>query len=325
MGRKRKSNKHLPLRMHQDPKSKTYYFIAYNGKWHNLGKVFSKAMAEYGRLADPDKPCRTFGELLDRYMIEVAPTKSDSSYKCNISESKVIRAALGHIPIDDLTTRNIYQYLDARKKTPVSANRELALMSHMYKKAIRWGYTEHNPCIRVERYKETPRDRYIENWEYRAFRKFAGPFIGAYMDFKLLTGLRKGDILRIKLGQIKDDGIHVHIHKTKKDIVIEWTPTLREAYRNIRQIKRPINGLYLFTTRKGQPYSDSGFSSIWQRKMRAALKAEVIKERFRDHDLRGKTGSDTNLQHAVELLGHADKKVTEDYYRRQTPKVKPLW
>jgi integrase len=143
------------------------------------------------------------------------------------------------------------------------------------------------------------------------------------MDFKLLTGLRKGEFLRIKLNQIKDDGIHVHIHKSKKDIVIEWSPKLHEAYRNTRQLKRPINGLYLFTTRKGQPYTDSGFSSIWQRKMKAALKAEVIKERFRDHDLRGKTGSDTDLQHASELLAHSDKKITEQHYRRQAAKVKP--
>ena len=150
----------------------------------------------------------------------------------------------------------------------MSANRELALLSHMFKKAIRWGYTEHNPCLKVERFQEISRSRYIENWEYVAFRKFAGPLVAAYMDFKLLTGLRKGDILKIKLNQIKDDGIHIHINKTKKDVVIEWTPTLKEAYRNIRKIKRPINGLYLFSTRTGQPYSDSGFASIWQRKMR---------------------------------------------------------
>jgi len=324
MGRKRKSNSHLPVRMYIDPKSKTYYFVDYNGKYHNLGRVFGQAMAEYGKLADPEGPCRTIGELLDRYLVEVAPTKSDNSYKANIRESKVIRAALGHIAIEDLRTRNVYQYLDARKATPVSANRELALLSHMYKKAIRWGYTEHNPCLRVERFKETPRERYIENWEYVAFRDYAGPFISAYMDFKLLTGLRKGDILRIKLNQIQDDGIHVRISKSKKDMVIEWTPTLHEAYRNVRQIKRPVNGLYLFTTRKGQPYTDSGFSSIWQRKMKAAFEAGVIKERFRDHDLRGKTGSDTDLQHAVELLGHADEKTTKQHYRRKEQKVKPL-
>lgn len=322
MGRQRKTDKHLPKRMYL--KSGSYYFVDYQNKWHNLGRVYIKAMAEYGQLTDPDKPCKTISELLDRYLLEVSPLKAEATYRANISASKYIRAALGHIHINQLTPKLIYQYIDARKKTPVSANRELALLSHMYKYAIFWSYTEVNPCIKLMRYKETPRKRYIEDWEYLAFRKFAGPLVAAYMDFKLLTGQRKCDILRIKLSHIQDDGIHIHISKSKKAILIEWSNLLREAVRNIRQLARPVTGMYLFTTRKGQPYSDSGFSSIWQRKMRKAIKDGIINERFRDHDIRAKTGSDTDLQHASELLAHADKKITERHYRRKEQKVRPL-
>ena len=323
MGRQRKTDKHLPKRMYL--RSGGYYFVDYLNKWHNLGRIYSKAMAEYGQLTDPDKPCKTISELLDRYLLEVAPLKAEATYKANISASKYIRAALGHIHINQLTPKLIYQYTDARKKTPVSANRELALLSHMYKKAIRWGYTDTNPCYRVEKFKEVPRDRYIEDWEYLAFREFAGPLVSAYMDFKLLTGLRKCDILRIRLSDIKEDGIHVHVSKSNKALIIEWSGSLREAFRNIRKLDRPVKGMYLFTTRKGQPYSDSGFSSIWQRKMRKAIKEGIIKERFRDHDIRAKTGSDSkDLQHASELLAHADKKITDRYYRRKEQKVSPL-
>ena len=323
MGRSRKTDKHLPKRMYL--KSGGYYFVDCLNKWHNLGRIYSKAMAEYGQLTGPDSICKTISELLDRYLLEVAPLKAESSYKANISASKYIRAALGGIHIEQLTPQLIYQYTNARKKTPVSANRELALLSHMYKYAIFWGYTKTNPCIKLMRYKETPRDRYIENWEYMAFREFAGPLVGTYMDFKLLTGLRKCDILRIKLNHIQDDGIHIHISKSKKAILIEWSDLLREAVRNIRKLGRPVKGMYLFTTRKGQPYSDSGFSSIWQRKMRKAIKEGIINERFRDHDIRAKTGSDSkNLQQASELLGHADKKITERHYRRREQKVSPL-
>ena len=323
MGRQRKTDKHLPQRMYL--KSGGYYFVDYMNKWHNLGRIYSKAMAEYGQLTGPDKPCKTISDLLDRYLLEVAPLKAEATYKANISASKYIRAALGDIHIEQLTPQLIYQYTDARKKTPVSANRELALLSHMYKYAIRWGYTGVNPCIRLMRFKETPRARYIEDWEFYAFRDFAGPLIGAYMDFKLLTGLRKCDILRIKRNHIQDEGIHIHISKSKKAILIEWSDLLAEAVKNIQRLDRPVAGMYLFTTRKGQPYSDSGFSSIWQRKMRKAIKEGVIKERFRDHDIRAKAGSDSiNLQQASELLGHADKKTTERHYRRREQKVRPL-
>ncbi len=322
MGRKRKTDRHLPERMYL--KSGSYYFVDYSNRWNNLGRNYAKAMAQYGRLSDPDKPCKTISDLLDRYLLEVAPNKAENTYKANLREAKYIRAALGEIEIETLRPKLVYQYLDARRKTPVSANRELALLSHMYKKAIKWGYTEYNPCIKLERFKEKPRDRYIENWEYVAFREFAGSFISAYMDFKYVTGLRGGDILRIKTNQIQDDGIHVHVSKSKKPIIIEWNDLLRQTVKNIRKLERPISGMYLFTTRKGQPYSDSGFSSIWQRKMRKALDEGVIKERFRSHDIRGKTGSDTDLQHASKLLAHSDEKVTRVYYQRKAQKVKPL-
>ena len=161
--------------------------------------------------------------------------------------------------------------------------------------------------------------------EYEAFRNFAGPLFAAYRDFRLLTGLRRCNILRIKRNHIQDDGIHIHISKSKKAILIEWSNLLKEAVRNIRQLDRPVTGMHLFTTRKGQPYSDGGFLSIWQRKMRKAIKDGIIKERFWDHDIRAKTGSDSiNLQQASELLAHADKKITERYYRRKEQKVRPL-
>lgn len=43
-----------------------------------------------------------------------------------------------------------------------------------------------------------------------------------------------------------------------------------------------------------------------------------IIERFTEHDLRGKVGSDAeSLERARQLLGHADSKITERVYRRK--------
>jgi integrase len=82
--------------------------------------------------------------------------------------------------------------------------------------------------------------------------------------------------------------------------------------------------MQLFCTRRGQPYTVDGFNSIWQRKMKKALEQGILTERFTDHDIRAKTGSDTNEAHAVELLAHDDAKTTKRHYRRKTPVVTPL-
>jgi len=326
MGQKRKHDKHLPQRMYL--RSGSYYFVDHKGKWHNLGKVYVKAMAQYAQITDPDKICRTIGDLLDRYLIEIAPTKSERTLKDNMSEAKKLREALGHIQIDQLTTQLVYQYLDARgKKAPVRANREMSLLSSCYTKAIRWGYTTENPCKGVEKHKEKPRNRYVENWEYLAFRGFADPLIASLMDFIYLTGLRISDVVKIKLTDLKDDGIHVQPGKTQnttgKKLIIEWTPLLSEAVQNIRNLKRPVTGLYLFVTRRGQPYSYSGIVSIWGRQMDKAVEQNIIKERFNRHDLRAKAASDTDSQHAKQLLGHSSEKITAGY-RRKDEKVRPI-
>jgi integrase len=196
----------------------------------------------------------------------------------------------------------------------------------MFKKAVRWGDLHHsqNPYVGIERFKEAPRDRYIEDWEYQAFRKHAGDLIAAYMDFKYLTGLRQGDLLQLRLDQLKEDGIHLTVGKTGKHIIISWTDALHDAVGAIRGLRRPVRGLFLFCNRKGQPYTGNGFRSLWQRRMRSALATGLLKERFREHDIRAKAASDVDRAHATELMAHLDAKTTAKHYRRKPEIVRPL-
>lgn len=57
--------------------------------------------------------------------------------------------------------------------------------------------------------------------------------VRAYIKLKLLTGLRRSDLLRLTVTDIKHDGIHVQPHKTAKStgkkLIFEWTPALRQA------------------------------------------------------------------------------------------------
>lgn len=326
MGRRRIHDRHLPERMHL--RGPSYYFIQYgSNRWINLGRDYVQAMAEYAELTSRDTPCRTIGDLIDRYLREIAPKKAPRTYQGNIQEAKRLRACFGSTPIASVTTQHIYQYLDERGKTaPVRANREIALLSHMFTKAERWGQINHsqNPCVRIERLPEHPRDRYIEDAEFVAFREHAGPLIAAYMDVKYLTGLRQADLLSIRLDQLKEDGIHLKVSKNGKRIIIAWNEPLRAAVQRARSLPRPVRGLFLFCNRRGQPYTGSGFRSNWHRQMRSALKNGVLQERFREHDIRAKSASDTSRDQASELLAHLDARTTQKYYRRKPEIVRPL-
>jgi len=66
--------------------------------------------------------------------------------------------------------------------------------------------------------------------------------------------------------------------------------------------------------------SKSGFRASWRL---VVARAKLSNIRF--HDLRRKAGSDADdLDHAQELLGHADAKVTRKHYRAKPVAVQPI-
>jgi integrase len=151
----------------------------------------------------------------------------------------------------------------------------------------------------------------------------------------MLIGLRRGDLLRLRMADITDSGIKVTPRKTAGTTGItrtfEWSPELRAAV-DMAKAARPLHiAPWLFCTNKGEGYFDEdtgrphGWNSMWQRFMARLLKNTKIKERFTEHDLRAKCASDAeSLGRAQQLLGHADSKITERVYRRKPEVVRPL-
>ncbi|MCZ6657400.1 MAG: tyrosine-type recombinase/integrase, partial [Gammaproteobacteria bacterium] len=267
----------------------------------------------------------TMADVFDRYMREIAPTKSKRSYENNVKEVRYLRAAFGEMQPQMISPQAIYFYMDHRAlSSKIGANREKALLSHVINYAIRWGLCSTNPCREVKRFTEKPRDRYVEEWEFQAFKAHASDLIAAFMQFALLTALRVGDILAMRLDQIHDDAVHVTESKTGRRKEIERTPALDDAIERVRQVKRPIRSLYLFSNRRGQPYTYGGFKSNWDRAMASAVEKGILNERFNIHDLRRKAGSETHLEHAQRLLGHSNAQTTVKHYRVKPERVKPL-
>lgn len=209
----------------------------------------------------------------------------------------------------------------------MQANREKALLSHVFTKAMEWGVMRHNPCRGVKRLPERARDRYVEDAELSAFMSVAPVLIRAYCLFKYATGLRQADILSLRRDQVKEDGIHLTISKTRSRRVIEWNADLELAVREAKAIPRPVKSLHLFCNRKGQPYTGSGFRAIWQRAMKKALDTGALADRFTDHDIRAKAATDADSagQNAQQLLAHASRHTTDSYIRaRKVERITPL-
>lgn len=223
---------------------------------------------------------------------------------------------------------HIYKFLDIRGKiAPIRANREKALLSHVFTLAIRWGIVEDNPCKHVQRIPEQRRDRYVTDEEFLAVKNLATDSMRNIMDFAYVTGLRQLDILKLKKADISDDGIYILVNKTKTKLLIEWSEQLRKIVNEAKQQSQQIHSEYLFANSFGKQYTSSGFRTMWGRLMSKALQQNVITERFHFHDLRRKTATDLDKKHGLEqarkLLGHTDQKMTSVYISG-TRRVKPI-
>ena len=263
----------------------------------------------------------TLSDIFDRYLIEEIPGKSPAYQKDQRAHIKRLCKVFGDARPDELTRQHVYQYLDARRKFPYAANHEIATLSHVFSKAIRWGILDNNPVKDIEYFPRKPRDRYVSDEEFWTVHRTMPPMFQVAMELAVLTGLRRGDLLALTRDNLTDDGIEVVTSKTDKALIIEWSDELRavvqRALRHPPQVRRPI-----ICTRKGTAYTGNGFATIWQLLMLKAVAGGV--KRFQFRDLRAKSASDDTLDASSARLGHESTAITQRVYRRKPRRVRPL-
>lgn len=308
-------------------------------KWFRLGKTLAEAHRTYADRVETKKEANTIGQLLDRYLVDVAPLKAPKTYTENIRQIAALRKVFGDVALTDLEPQHVYLYVDKRK-AKTAAKREVEVLSHAFTKAVEWGLMRAHPFkgeVRIAGSK--PRERYVEDWELLAAlnlpvrrKKGSAAMVQAYLRLKLLTGLRQRDLLLMKESDCKEDGIHVTPSKTAnstgKRLIYEWTPELREAVAGTKTV-RPAPSSYLFCTLQGHCFVEAdgtagNWNNIWQHFMTRVLEETKVTERFTEHDLRAKVGSDAeSLERAKQLLAHSDSRLTERVYRRRPERIKP--
>lgn len=314
----------------------------------SLGTSLSGAYQRYAALYQTEECITLMRELFDRYASEIVPEKALATQSSNHRSLGRLRDALGDNLVSSVTPEAIYSYQDkcARKHSKKYANLDLEVLSHVFTKAIEWGVTASHPMTdkKVVKFSLDSRDRYVEDWELEEWCKTAPPFLLAYVGLKGVTGLRKQDMLTIRLVDIGETELTSNNIKTGKKIrfplYIDGEPTtvkvaldlVLDYYRSQRAKKRAVPLTHhLFHNRRGESYykpeklnSCSGFDSIWQRAMKKALLETGLTQSFTDHDLRSKVASDLDTdQEASDLLAHSSLQVTRKHYRLRGQKAAP--
>ena len=335
--RRNPENRQLPARWRF--KHGAYYFRVpestrhlWDGKSeYQLGKTLQEAYVTFAGRCQVEMDAKTFGQLIDKYAVEVVPGKAFKSQQSNLISIRRLRPVFGEMAIDSIRPKHAYRYIHmvAEKHGKSSANRDFEVLSHALSKAVEYGFIDRNPVKgQVRKFSIKRRDRYIEDWEIAESLKVASPMLRAYVVLKLLCGLRRGDLLRLTEDDILPEGLLGEMSKTGVRIVIAWTDELREAV-DAALISRPKENVpWIFFTRNGDCYVNdkgqaNGFDSLWRRFMDRALKKTGLKEKYQEKDLRKKTASDMGLEEAQKLLGHTSASTTSRHYRLRGETVAP--
>ena len=321
-----------------------------------LGGTLAEAHRTWAERMDLDSRAdiRTVGQLLDRYLLEVIPAKAPKTQREQRPAVGRLREVFGPLPLADHRPQHVYRYYDQRS-AKTAASRELEILSHAYTKAVEWGLIARHPTLgQVRLPGEQARDRYVEDWEViealslpARRRRGSVLMVQAYIRLKLLTGMARGDLLRLTVSDLREDGIHIQRHKTRrssgKRTIYAWDTApdehgiqrreLGRLWQAVEAAKavRPVDiSPFIFCTRMGQSYVDeaqgtaNGWDSLWGRFMTRVLAETAVTERFHEHDLRAKAGSDADSrEHARALLSHVDARLTDRVYRRRPEVVKP--
>lgn len=321
MGRRRKHNTDMPARVYLQ--NGWWFFVPKSGPKVKLAREEDRtgAIRAYADLMDARPRSGTVADLLQRYQREVMPSKAVKTRHDQERQLAKLTSVFGAMAVADVTSTHVAQYLDA-SAAKVSANRDMALLSHVYTKAIRWGLVQVNPCRGVERNKERPRDRYIAHEEFIAVMESAPAMVAVMMALAYLTGQREGDLLRLRRSAITAEGLMFQQSKTGKRLLIHWTPALRWAIEQAGTLQPDgISSLWVVAQRDGKPYSQWGFMTAWQRHISKCAKDGLIVERFTFHDIRAKAGSDAK---DGRLLGHMDPRTLRRIYLRKPEAVGPV-
>ncbi|MGN6222738.1 tyrosine-type recombinase/integrase [Pseudoxanthomonas sp.] len=313
-----------------------YYFVK-DGKWHPLGRDYGAALTKYAAFVGTQKRVRTIKDAMWS-AIEHGKTRKHKRplSKATIDNYQHSAArtgpVFGHMELEDLDAHQVTRYVISQGT--VQANRDKAFISLTYTHArVMHDYRGPDPTKRLQlRNEEKPRDRYVTDDELETLINAASPKLGCIARFIGLTGMRQGDVLRLKMSDLDDEGFTYWNTKSRKWQGLEWSDELRRVVDDAKRLWRQIGREWLFESRpKGKhshrgvgPYTPGGLRALWRAARDKAAKEDPGVADVRLHGLRAKAGSDKATdEEAQALLGHSDSKVTRRHYRRKVQRQKP--
>ena len=257
-------------------------------------------------------------ELIERYH------KHAESYKASYSRERYalegFKKYFSGRYLSDLTPWVIEKWKREREKRveKSTVNRELTVLKHMLKMAVKWDLTQSNPAASVAPFPvQEGRIRYLSETEIPALldaceKEVTSPWLYPLVSLALNTGARQGELIQLQWQDLDLEQGLIYFGRTKNR-KLKTVPMNRPARNAIEWLSNHRYGDYLFMWPWGE---EIGRTTIYEAFKKACRAAEV--QGFRFHDLRHTAASylvmsGADLTTVKEILGHREIEMTLRY------------
>lgn len=268
----------------------------------------------------------TLGQLIDRYIADVLPTKK----KCEQRQGAQLlwwKSQIGCYLLSDLTPSIIAEKRDVllkgitkqgKQRSPSTVVRYMAALSHALTIAVKeWGWLEDSPISKVTKPKEPRgRVRFLDEEEraklLTAIKDSTNIYLYTIVVLALSTGMRQGEILNLKWSDVDLEKERVILHETKNGEIrqVAIAGHALDLLKQLDKIRR-LDTHLLFPGKS--PKKPIDIRSAWE----SALKKADISN-FKFHDLRHTAASylamnGASLAEISEVLGHKTLAMVKRY------------
>ncbi|MGA2466853.1 MAG: tyrosine-type recombinase/integrase [Thermodesulfobacteriota bacterium] len=255
-----------------------------------------------------------FHDFAKEYLQWAKANKKPSTYLRDLYTMRIFDKEFGRKKIQDITTRQIERYKAKRKEKwkAATVNRELALLKHIFSKAVEWKILGENPANRTVKFLKgaVNRVRFLMPDEFQKLLSNCDDFLKPIVIVAVHTGLRRGELLNLMWNHVSFDQRIITILDTKnserKDIPMDETVRI-----TLQGLER--RGEFVFPNKRGKPFN----SMIIHYAFHGALDRSEITD-FRFHDLRHTFASNlvmagVKIEKVQILMGHKMISMTQRY------------
>jgi integrase len=280
-----------------------------------------KAKQEFLGVCEPKR--KLFRDFAGEYLEYSKANKAKTSYDRDTTTIKKHLVPLwGDFQLSRITTKMIEEYkmLRLEKVTPSTLNRELNTVKNMFRRAVEWEYLRDSPA-KPTKWIKTSKGifRFLSKDEAERFlaacRKSDNPHLHAIVTVALNTGMRRGEILRLRWEDVDFKRGRIQVVSREdghtKNYESRTLPMNRVVKDALKRHPRRLDSPYVFCNANGEPFRDVD-SSFATALSRSGL------PHFRFHDMRHTFASwlvmgGVDVRTVQELLGHKDIRMTMRY------------